>query len=305
MKMISGRGVRIAVHSGSFHADDAFAVAALRMYLYMKGNNRIPGGDIIVIRTRDPKKITEADYRVDVGGKYDPETGDFDHHLALDPRENGIPYAAFGLIWKECGEFICGDAEVAKFVEEKLIYSIDSQDNGSIAYLNDTDHAKAFTVSSLIGIFNRQWDDEGSQDSTFAYSEDVARILLKRTISYAKSVVKANTLLREAVAEVGDSPFIVLEHAELPWEETIHEFAPKTLLYVVYPRKTGRWQIKCIEDDSIHRKSLPESWAGLEGEKFATKTGVETAISCHKRRFTAIALNREDAIALVQLAIAN
>lgn len=305
MKKMSSRLIGIAVHSGKFHADDVFAVAALKMYLNILNRGRI--SDIQIVRTRDEKEIAMANYRVDVGGKNNPDTGDFDHHLPIDPRENGVPYAAFGLIWKACGTEVCDDdAEVAKFIEENLVYSIDAEDNGERMICEKFSAVKPLTISGIIGKSNPNWD-EGSPDSNKAFDNAVefAREILYHMIEYAKSVVKAKSLLREVVAEAYDSPFIVLEHADLPWEETIQEFVPGTLLYVVYPRKTGRWQVKCIEDNGVHRKSLPEAWAGLQDAELAEKTGVKTAVSCHKGRFTCIALNREDAIALAKLAIAS
>jgi uncharacterized UPF0160 family protein len=296
----------IAVHSGSFHADDVFAVAALKMYIkILSDDTRCGPYTARVIRTRDTEEIAAAGYRVDVGESYDRDTFSFDHHQPLDPRENGIPYASFGLIWKGFGCALCGrDSEVAKIVEKKLVYSIDMQDNGAkaIATREGVGQVEAFTISSLIGIHNPVWDEEEDPDEAFDDVVVLAEIIIRRMIRYAQSAVKAKTVLCDAIEKDINAPYIVLEQ-DLPWEEIIHEFAPKTLLYVIYRRKTGRWQIKCVEDDSVHRKSLPEEWAGLQGEDFAAKTGVKTATSCHKERFTAIAQTREDAIQLAELAI--
>ena len=61
----------VAVHSGNFHPDDVFAVAALAIYF-----GYIPK----VIRTRDQQVINKADYVLDVGRLYNPLTNRFDHH---------------------------------------------------------------------------------------------------------------------------------------------------------------------------------------------------------------------------------
>ncbi len=61
----------IATHSGSFHADDVVGIA-LATVLYPQAQ---------VIRTRDVDVLKNADLRIDVGGKANPDTGDFDHHL--------------------------------------------------------------------------------------------------------------------------------------------------------------------------------------------------------------------------------
>ena len=62
---------KIVVHSGTFHSDDVFAVATLRI----KFNDKIK-----VTRTREMNIIDKADIVCDVGNIYDPENGRFDHH---------------------------------------------------------------------------------------------------------------------------------------------------------------------------------------------------------------------------------
>jgi len=86
----------IAVHNGEFHTDDVFAVAILKL-IYP---------NLIAIRTRDKDKLKEVDARVDVGFKYDPSSGDYDHHQkeGAGKRKNGVPYASAGLIWKHFGK---------------------------------------------------------------------------------------------------------------------------------------------------------------------------------------------------------
>src|SRR5690554_5270603 len=77
-------------HSGKFHSDDVFSAALLT---YLNPN-------IDIIRDYDIPEDFEG-IVFDIGG------GKFDHHQegAL-VRDNGIPYAAFGLLWKEFGTLI-------------------------------------------------------------------------------------------------------------------------------------------------------------------------------------------------------
>src|SRR5215213_6104431 len=98
--------MKVATHSGSFHADDVFALAALSML----------GEPIEVVRTRDADAMAACDVRVDVGFADDPATGDFDHHQrgGAGERPNGVRYASFGLVWRAYGARLCGgDAAVA------------------------------------------------------------------------------------------------------------------------------------------------------------------------------------------------
>ena len=114
--------MQVATHPGNFHADDVFAVAALELV----------HGPLEVVRTRDADAQAAADLRVDVGGRHDPASGDFDHHQkgGAGERENGIRYASFGLVWREYGERLAGSAEAAAAIDERLVCGVDANDVG-------------------------------------------------------------------------------------------------------------------------------------------------------------------------------
>jgi uncharacterized UPF0160 family protein len=91
--MDGNKKVKIVTHSSEFHADDVLAVAVVCLYLDKKGAN------YEIIRSREKDLINKGDYVLDVGGVYDISKNRFDHHQigGAGVRENGIPYAAFGL----------------------------------------------------------------------------------------------------------------------------------------------------------------------------------------------------------------
>ena len=66
----------LVTHSGTFHLDDAFAYAVLRLALGL----REPGRDHALVRTRDEAAVAGADAAWDVGAAYDAPAGRFDHH---------------------------------------------------------------------------------------------------------------------------------------------------------------------------------------------------------------------------------
>ena len=72
-------------HSGNFHADDVMSSAFLKLV--------------------NPSIIIERGFSVpkDYDGiVFDIGLGEFDHHqVDNEIRENGIPYAAFGKLWRE------------------------------------------------------------------------------------------------------------------------------------------------------------------------------------------------------------
>ena len=88
-------------HGGKFHADDVFSSALL---LYFNPKITITRGNKI---PEDFKGIV-----FDIGrGKYD------NHQRDSRVRENGVPYAAFGLLWEELGAEILGEELAVKFDE--------------------------------------------------------------------------------------------------------------------------------------------------------------------------------------------
>lgn len=99
-------------HGGVFHADDVFATALLKI---LNPNIHISRGFSV------PESFSGIVY--DIGG------GKYDHHQKNSRvRENGVPYAAFGLIWEQfCQELL--SKEDAKAFDEYFIQPIDRSDN--------------------------------------------------------------------------------------------------------------------------------------------------------------------------------
>ena len=99
-------------HGGKFHSDDVFATAFLR----------IINPDITI--TRGFTVPEDFD-----GIVYDIGRGEFDHHQSdKEYRDNGCPYAAFGLIWRAFGEAFAGIEEMKRF-DAQFIQPLDLSDN--------------------------------------------------------------------------------------------------------------------------------------------------------------------------------
>ncbi|MBX9635783.1 MAG: MYG1 family protein, partial [Magnetospirillum sp.] len=87
--------LKVATHSGTFHADDVFAYAILKA---------ATGGQLELARTRDGEVLAQADVVFDVGGTYDPQARRYDHHMRDKPlRADGAPYSSAGLVWRDFG----------------------------------------------------------------------------------------------------------------------------------------------------------------------------------------------------------
>lgn len=304
--------MKVATHNGVFHADDACAIAALRHIHTVE-----------VVRTRDPKVLEAADMRVDVGGEYDHEKRTYDHHQrdGAGLRENGAPYAAFGLIWKHYGldvvNSITGTADpiIAQKVEERLVIPVDAGDNGvemteggiyRFKTLDGKKEVRNFTLGHVISDMNPSWHEENQNfDSEFRLAIDLADRILVREILRAQGVTLAETRVRDAIAKM-EGQIITLEQF-CPWQDVVIPEAPEAL-FVVYPSVEGDWMVQCIppEIGSFgQRKGLPEAWAGKRDTEIQELTGVKTAIFTHPARFIGGAKTREDALAMARLAVAE
>ena len=291
-------GMLIATHSGTFHADEVFAIAAMKL---------LPE-PVEVLRTRNREMLAEADVRIDVGFSHDPSSGDFDHHQReFDlTRENGIGYASFGLIWREYGALICGDAEVADAVEQTLVQPVDANDTGQQISKSLIEGIRPMNVNAVIGGFNSRWDEDLNDEqerARFDAALELAGGILEREIASATSGLKAVRVVHEAIAGAEDPRIIELSE-NVPWKQVVVTEAPEAL-FVIYPKRQG-FGLETVPRELgtfENRKDLPAAWAGLEQEELAELTGVADALFCHAKRFLVVAGSRDGIGALAALAI--
>jgi uncharacterized UPF0160 family protein len=293
--------MRVATHNGSFHADDVFAIAALRL---------LHGDALRLVRTRDAEQLAAADLRVDVGLRNDPATGDFDHHQrgGAGERPNGIRYASFGLVWKAFGAEICGSDEIAEDLDLLVVQGIDANDVGQTIVEPLIGHVTPLTVSHAIGMMNPNWDEDGSaagKDAAFLDAVSFAQGILARAVAAAQAQARAAELVRSAIARAEDPRLIELDRG-MPWHRELVANAPDAL-FVVYPREDD-WGLQAVPrvlGEFANRKDLPESWAGMTDADLVAVTGVPDARFCHAGRFMAVAGSRDGALALARQALGD
>ncbi|MFA6797262.1 MAG: MYG1 family protein [Candidatus Paceibacterota bacterium] len=296
----------VAVHSGRFHADDVFSVAALSLYL------NVDIEELEIKRTRDIEIIKKADYVFDVGFINDGETR-FDHHQegGAGTRDNGVPYASFGSMWKKFGEKICGDKKVSERIDKKIIESLDAEDNGVNITKCLFDNVSHFTLSDLIHDFNPTGKkDISNVDKIFVETVKFARNILEKEIKRTKNLIEefeiAKDIIKKIYEETEDKRILVLE-GDLPWKEIVNKF--KEPLFVVVKNDSDKtWRVYTIRDDLNvfkNRKDLPESWAGKEKEELALISGVKDAMFCHIKRFLCSARTFDGAMEMAKFAVNN
>jgi uncharacterized UPF0160 family protein len=294
--------MKVATHDGSFHADDVFAVAALR---------RLDPG-LEIVRSRDRDVIAAAGLRVDIGLRDDPDTGDFDHHQrgGAGARDNGIPYASFGLVWRRHGaELTGGDERAAADVDARLVQGVDAIDTGFTLATPVIEGVRPADVSDLVDQFNPAWDEDASdadRHERFERAVAFAGEILDRQIAAALAGARARGLVEDAVRTAADPRVVELDRS-MPWHQTVVAAAPEAL-YVIYPKKPDDWRMQAVPrrlGDFTNRRDLPEAWAGLQSEELSKVTGVEDAVFCHSARFLVVARSREGIRELARQALVD
>jgi uncharacterized UPF0160 family protein len=261
-----------------------------------------------VIRSRDPEVHASADYVLDTGMIYDPAKNRFDHHMpeGAGVRENGIPYASSGLVWKEFGEELAGGKREAEIIDTKLIQPLDAHDNGVAIAEYKFQGIREYTIGDFLFSFLSDSDSDGKRlYDIFMGNVGRAKELLIREITRAKEVAKGEIAVRAAYDRSEDKRLIELPTEELPWRQVLGALPEP--LYIVYQRRDKHWGIKAVPDFTKpyghNRKDLPESWSGKTNEELQKATGVPDTLFAHRGLFMAAAKTREGVLALAQKAL--
>ncbi len=290
----------IVTHNGNYHCDDIFAVATLCLFL----GEDVP---VEIIRTRDEDIIKKADFVVDVGGYYDENKKVFDHHQngGAGKRDNGVPYASFGLVWKEYSYELCGDEDVVEELDRKIVQFIDAEDNGVKISKNLFDNIDVYSIHEFFLSFSPTWDEEDVDiDSIFNKCVYIAKEVLKREIKIIKDNKKAEKFVKESYENSKDKRVVVLDRY-YPWKDLLTSFSEPLL--VIYPSfENSSWHVQAVPKEANifeSRLSFPQSWAGKRDSELVEATGVKDALFCHNKVFLAVAGSKEGALLLAKKAL--
>lgn len=277
LKMIRQKDASAFTHSGKFHADDVFSSALL---LYLNPEITI---------TRGNKVPDDFD-----GIVFDIGRGRYDHHQKDSRiRENGIPYAAFGLLWEDLGCEILGD-ELAEKFDEAFVQPLDNNDNTG----------EKNELASLIGSFNPSWDENGGTDEAFFRAVSVAGMILENKFARYLGNERADKRIEEVLEtrdQTGDSRILVLPEF-IPCQKRLSE---TEVAFVIFPSNRGGYYIQPQKKEySLNYKcSFPSEWLGLENEELQKETGLSSATFCHKGGFLMSVGDLSDAIRACQISL--
>lgn len=274
-------------HGGKFHADDVFSSALL---LYLNPKITITRGN----------KVPE-DFK---GTVFDIGRGKYDHHQRDSRiRENGVPYAAFGLLWEELGAEILGEELAAKF-DESFVQPLDNNDNTG----------EKNELASLIGNFNPSWDVQNGENEAFSRAVQTAGMILVNMFEKYRGNERADKRIEEILAAhnaavlSGEKSAIEAKILVLP------EFVPcqkqlreTDIAFIIFPSNRGGYCIQPLKKEhSLNYKcSFPENWLGLEGDELKQATGLNSANFCHKGGFIMTADDLNDAISACKISLEN
>ncbi|MFH0846310.1 MAG: MYG1 family protein [Patescibacteria group bacterium] len=300
---------RIITHNGSFHPDEIFAIATLRIFLKNKFKKSFLKPKIEIIRTRDLSVIQDGDFVIDVGMKYEPENLKFDHHQGgAGQRKNGIIFSSFGLVWNFYGKELCGKAEVFEDLDIRLVQFLDALDNGIDTFDLKNSNIPIYSFYELFEAQNFLSQQEGKdQMKYFLKLLDWAEGILKDEIEYIKILVEQKKELRDILKNNPRKSFVVLEknYDDMTVQKVLVDYPD--ILFLIAPDKGNEaWKLKTVRKNSQSfesRKLLPEAWAGKSGGELVGITRVEGAIFCHQGRFIAFAKTKEDVLKMVEIAL--
>jgi uncharacterized UPF0160 family protein len=219
-------------HSGLFHADDVFASAFLKII--------------------NPEIIIERGFEVPDnydGIVFDIGMGEFDHHQSDNElRENGIPYASFGKLWRAFAPLLYGERVYEK-IDYKFIESLDLCDNTG----------RSNALADAVSLFNPLWDTDSNGDKEFEDATSFAKIILEKLIAKEISYVDANKLVMDAYNRALNKEIIILDRY-IPFKEIL----PDTkAVYVIFPSNRGGFCVQAItknSDTKELKKAFPDVW---------------------------------------------
>lgn len=280
----------LAIHDGSFHADEVTACALLLLFDLIDRNR--------VYRTRDSKKIKTCDYVCDVEGVYDPASKRFDHHQA----EYRGTMSSAGMVLLYLKEEGILDAHLYDHFNKSLVMGVDAHDNG-LAKIEQGMTTFSQVISNFLPI---EYDvDPAVMDQAFFTAVDFAVGHLDRLRKRHSYTQECKSAVKKAMVQGGGA--LVFE-ASLPWMENFFELGGDVhpAQFVIMP-SGDHWKLRGIppslSDRMKVRKPLPEKWAGLRDAELKKISGIEGAIFCHKGRFISIWETKEDAIKALHIAL--
>ncbi len=282
----------VAVHDGSFHADEVSACALLLAFGLVDRDK--------IVRSRDPVILGQCEYVCDVGGIYDPSRKLFDHHQASYQGS----FSSAGMILLFLRDQGILNAKEYQFFNDSLMKGVDDHDNGKAPLIPGVS-----SFSQVISNFAPiEYEADSEKEMTaFLTAVDFAHGHMKRLHERYLYGVSCRLVVEEAMRRYKDC---LIFDRSLPWQDNFFDMGGERhpASFVMMPSGT-HWKLRGIPPTSYDRMKvrcpLPLEWAGLMQEDLAAITGIPGAVFCHKGRFISVWGSYEQALKALELALKN
>ena len=292
----------IGTHNGIFHSDDVVATAILCLLHRNKY--------IVVVRSRDTEVLNECDILVNIGG------GEFDHHIPGFnlKRNNGIPYASAGLVWKHFGNEIIlnflekanlldmlseTSSNIARTIDENVIQFVDAENNGIDLGLH---------CFSFISTYLPEWYES---NPNFEKLLHIVISVLEQNIRQKIAQAYATEVVRNRVTttQYFSNRILEIPSQTTPWLEpvcNINHQKDMDIAFVIFPYPAGGWAAQCVplslKEPFKQLVPFPKIWAG-QTERLSDISGVDDATFCHNNCFFVRAKSKVGVIRMCELAM--
>ena len=313
--MLKSDKMKIAVHSGTFHADDCLAVYFLRNIKEFAGAE--------LIRTREKEILDKCDVVCDVGNEYDHSRKRYDHHQ----QGFNVTYPGKKVTLSSCGlVFLNYQNEILENILEKnnrsakgyesivsdMIYDnfikeIDAIDNGISPAEGQTPRYKISTdISSRIYRMNPKQGDNMKE------FEEAVKLIGKEFENVLFRIVDCEVPAYEETKKAYDNRFDVDPSGHIllidgPFFPTaVLKYIEKEedeLLFFVHTKEPGKWRIQVLDLPGTFTARCKLPFGGCFNEELTKASGIPGGIFCHKSGFLGVFEKKEQVIEFGRLAI--
>ncbi len=284
-------------HSGIFHADEVMASVILKQVY----------DEVEIKRSRNPRDFDEADIVYDVGD------GEFDHHSdQKEYRDNDVPYAACGLIWRAYGSEVIKKRapglstsqveEVFASIDGSMMESIDATDNG---FFIEKPEIHMPTVDQLVKGFNPNWNSNLDAHEQFMKAVDFCTPMLLNALDGSISAIEAEKMVIQSLENREIENIMVLDRF-CPWKRHLRNHDEDgNIIYVIFKDLVNGYRVQAVsEPDSRESiKPFPKEWAGKDADVINELVEIDDAIFVHPGRFIAGAGSLYGAMRMAELAL--
>lgn len=282
----------VQTHNGTFHADEVFAIALLKIIFKDK---------VKIIRSRDDN--VKADLYIDVGGKFDGIKY-FDHHFKefnqYHDIDKKLPKASFGLIWDKYASKLINNPNIINKIRIMLVVPIDSHDNNvKLCKYNESNY-NAYTISNVISAFNKNDENENEQ---FMEAVKIAETTIINAIDYVTEQFRDEDTLKIIFEEqrlLSDKTYVVL-NTYYNYSNAIKDKKYSYITHLIFP-ENNKWRAVCIKDNLTQnlKAPFPEEWGGLFNEELEKVSQIKGSVFCHRGLWIAVNDTKEGIIEMVE-----